>query len=222
MAMNGTVRTGNSLTEFQSRKQEYIFDTLYDITHDRNLSRQDFTKLQKLVTGIKGLSGRCEQSRALQTRMASIWSGLMKSSKHYRKNPLQLHLSLPEWLSYWSDFVKAASKSRDWPASSIDDHAVYDWHVEFVDFVFDVMDINSDSVIDKEEYISSLTQFSVPADNCHQSYNKLSQALNGEQLSRDHFRQFWFRFLVSDDPAEVGNFLFGDPTQSTKASSGDS
>ncbi|XP_041355242.1 uncharacterized protein LOC121372868 [Gigantopelta aegis] len=211
MAGNGLPDTDHSLTDLQARKQEYIFDLLFDISHDRNLSRQDFNKLQKLMLAVKGLTGRCQQSRSIQNRLAGIWSGLIKSSKNYRKNPLQLHLSVFEWLVYWSDVTKAAKTCGDWPTSSVSGEADYQWHHEFIDLMFEIFDTNNDNHIDEEEYCKCLIHFGVPETSCRKAFNTLSLETSKQGINHQQFKDFWLEFILSDNVSDTGNYLFGDP-----------
>ncbi|KAK6186110.1 hypothetical protein SNE40_008210 [Patella caerulea] len=180
--------------------------------HDKNLSRQDFKELQKRLSSLKNLRATSEENRKIQTRVGSIWSGLMKSSRHYRSNPLQLHLSVPEWLSYWSDFVKSARSCKGWPAMSDDGQTDYTWHTEFIDLIFDVADTKGDEYIDKEEYTLFLTVFGLSAVNCEKSFTYITrQQTNGHKLDKNRFKDLWFEFITSEDEDSPGSFLFGNP-----------
>ncbi|ESO83092.1 hypothetical protein LOTGIDRAFT_236865 [Lottia gigantea] len=212
MAGNPVPRSPNRLGGYLTRKQEYIFNLLYDTMHDKNLSRQDFKELQKRMSDLRNLRPASEENRKLQTRIGSIWSGLMKSSRHYRKNPLQQHLNVPEWLAYWSDFVKSARSVRGWPEVSEDGLTDYQWHNEFIDLIFDNMDYKGDESLDKEEYSRFMKAFGLSTDRCEETFLSIvNNTKNGQKIDRQKFKDLWFEFLTNEKEDGVGNFLFGNP-----------
>lgn len=53
-------------------------------------------------------------------------------------------MNVSEWLNYWTDFREAAKAGNDWPTCSLAGNVDYQWHSEFVDLIFDVMDGNGE------------------------------------------------------------------------------
>lgn len=197
-----------NLSPFLKGKYEHIFHLLYDIQHDKKLSRQDFTKLQKKLMEMSKKDA--EKIRLIQTRIGTVWTGIMKGSRFYRKNDLQMHVNVSEWLNYWTDFREAAKAGNDWPTCSLAGNVDYQWHSEFVDLIFDVMDGNGDGVIDEDEYVGFMKSFAYTDDDPANNFTNICQR-NGDKIDRTHFKNMWYQYLM-DEKAEdsPGNYLFGN------------
>ncbi|GAB1599391.1 uncharacterized protein LOC115215832 [Argonauta hians] len=205
---NGIIK--EPLPSFMKNKFEHIFHLLYDLQHDKNLSRQDFMKLKKKLVEMGNIDDGSEKCRIIQSRIDATWTGLMKGSRIYRTKSLQKHVSVPMWVEYWTDFYEAAKAKGDWPESSLAGNVDYQWHSEFVNLIFDAMDFNGDGVIDRDEYTTFMKAFAYKEQgDTDKSFTVLCQK-NGDKLDKNYFTKLWYQYLTSENLDDTpGNYLFG-------------
>lgn len=193
------------LTDFQKMKIDYMFDTLYGRTLTDSLSREDFWSLLKTAVKIRDWSPVHPGFRDLQSRIASIWAGLIKGTFVYKPpggNALVMEITREEWLHYWGDFVEAAMLCNDsWPETSKDGRIDYQCQKDFRDFMFSVLDVNGDGAIDKEEFCQCLSAFGVYDSDSEDSFDRIIELLPRNQSGSG---RKWEKYIVKpqDDTVE--------------------
>ncbi|CAH1789080.1 unnamed protein product [Owenia fusiformis] len=179
-----------------------------DTHKDMTVSRQDFFELLKKTARIRQWKTGSPGYKKAAERLAGFWSALMTGNKRYRNNALQAHIKLDEWLQYWSDFVMAAYDEGDFPVKSC--HRIapvsYAWHTNFLEFLFELMDVSGDGVIDKSEFTNCFAEFSLSPEECGKAFDEMSK--DGE-IKKDEFAKLWYQYLTSTEESDPGNSLLG-------------
>ena len=75
-------------------------------------------------------------------------------------------------------------------------------------FRFDLLDRVGDGVIDTEEYEYVLSEFGMKEKDSKQAFLIFSHHLEIE-IDFDYFVQLFEEYYLSDDPADLGNFVNG-------------
>ncbi|XP_013392875.1 sarcoplasmic calcium-binding proteins II, V, VI, and VII isoform X3 [Lingula anatina] len=182
---------GYELSDFLKAKYEHVFVVLFDATHDKVVSRTDFVNLLRKVADIHDSEVSDPSYKILQERIASIMAGLMKGNRaHKSSRPLEMHMNLEEWLTHWSEFVAAAQSRAGWPDTSLDGKVDYSWQKDLMDFLFDVIDLNGDGVIDLAEFTECFAEFDINDWLCETAFKKMTEGTK-DVLDRTRFEQIW-------------------------------
>ena len=93
------------------------------------------------------------------------------------------------------------------------------WLYDYLRFRFDLLDRVGDGVIDTEEYQYVLSEFGIKERDSKQAFLIFSHHLEIE-IDFAYFVQLFEEYYLSDDPADLGNFVNGKleyPKSSTEA-----
>ncbi|XP_067942352.1 sarcoplasmic calcium-binding proteins I, III, and IV-like isoform X2 [Watersipora subatra] len=183
-----------SLTEFQKRKLEHLYDLFYDVNSDGKVDWNDFLCSLEKIAKINKWDAESEKKKSSLETLKMIWESLKQKAD---KNSDGI-VSHDEWLLMWSDCAEAVIARQEFPY----------WLSAYMAFMFDCADTSGDEVIDKEEYRNTYSEFGLSAEQCDKAYDQFT---DGEKLSldRESFSKLWHEYFLSEDVTAKGNALFG-------------
>ena len=89
-----------------------------------------------------------------------------------------------------------------------EDTILPDWLHDYLRFRFDLLDRVGDGIIDNEEYEYVLSEFRIKEKDARQAFLIFSQHLT-ITIDFNYFVQLFEEYYLSDDPADLGNFVNG-------------
>lgn len=183
-----------ALNAFQSTKITYLFDLL-DKNKDSLLQKEDFVEIGKQIASLVGFKEI--KTATLESKSEAFFNKLSReigvdSSKT---------INLKEWIRFFDEEVINTKDSTT--------------REEFVDlilnFLFGYFDENHDGFMSSDEYQTIFYTFEINPLRSRKAFEILDVNLDGK-LSRYELKYFIETFLISNDPAENGNWIFGDWT----------
>lgn len=178
------------LTPFQRRKLARMFDVL-DVNGDGLVDRADFVRRVGALARLRGwdLDGP-EYRRSLQFALEE-WQNLRESADVDD----DARISRDEFLGYTEIFLDEREAVRAWARGD-------------AQVLFDAMDVDGDGKITVDEYRAYLVACGVDASAADAFFAHADLNEDG-RVTRAEMAHAVEEFLVSDDPAAGGNFLFG-------------
>ncbi|WP_258104466.1 hypothetical protein [Marinoscillum sp. MHG1-6] len=181
------------ISDFQRKKLVHLFNLL-DLSESGNLQLNDFAELAEKVRIKLNYEDRSKEHEVAVRKSVKFFYDLLREIPDHQDQTI----SLEQWLDYFDENV----------VNSDDDDVISD-HVQFfLDFLFGLFDENRDGFISIDEYIDIFEVFGLEKSHLAKAFIKLD--LNAdERLSRYELIPAIETFLQSDDPEEVGNWVFG-------------
>jgi len=183
-----------SLSDFQKKKLEHLYNLFYDVNHDGKVDWDDFKMSLEKIAKINGWEPESEKMKGASETLKMIWDSL-KTNADKNSDGIVSH---DEWLTMWGECSESIMAKQEFPY----------WLSAYMGFMFDAADTSGDNIIDKDEYTKAYTGFGLPAAQCEAAYDAFTA--NGTiQLNRELYSKLWHDYFLSDDQAAKGNALFG-------------
>jgi Ca2+-binding EF-hand superfamily protein len=182
------------LSEFQKTKLTYFFG-LYDLNKNGYLHLEDFTGIaEKLCEKMEYKSGS-RHHEFLVRKTVALFYRLLNDIPH----PEQQVIHLEEWLDFFEKAILKAGKEEN-----------LEEYIEIIiGYLFDLFDENNDGYISVEEYKKVFEIYGIDIEYVDKAFDNLD--LNKDyRLSRYELFHAVETFLISDDPLEKGNWIFGN------------
>lgn len=182
------------LSGFQATKFRYLFHLL-DINDDGLIEKKDFTELaERLSTFQNGLIDDKAYEK-LVFRGTTFYNRLMKALKPSDPTRIGLH----EWIRYIHEEILVSG----------DEDNLAELTQLLLGFVFGLFDENHDGYLSLEEYQDLFQTLNVSRSKSLETFRKLD-VNEDHTLSRYEVVLAVETFLISDDPKDSGNWIFGD------------
>jgi juvenile hormone diol kinase len=182
-----------SLTDFQKKKIINLFENLYDTNRDGTIEKEDFDQALKKIATLHKWSASDEAYKQEEGRINKIWASLKPRADQDGK------ISKEEWTQMWEECIKDIEQGKTFPP----------WQQEYMEFMFFANDTSDDGFIDREEYTAIYKVFGFSNDEIDFCFDKISEGLPDNKLSKEDFEHLWREYFTSQDHNAKGNFLFG-------------
>ena len=100
-----------------------------------------------------------------------------------------------EWLTFHEDLANELSKSDTSPE-------ILEHLSERINTTFNMLDLNHDGYIGKDEWIKTCQFFGVDEKTAEKSFQQIAK---GDKLEEDKAKRLFFEYLKSDDPNHISN-----------------
>lgn len=114
----------------------------------------------------------------------------------------------------WESLKKKADKDKDGSVSAEEwchmwtDGGSSEWQQKYMEFMFNLEDSSGDGEIDEEEFVKVYKNFNMEENELKQAYQKFSKN-NSVKVTKEVFSKLWVQYFTSENPADLGNFIFG-------------
>jgi Ca2+-binding EF-hand superfamily protein len=182
------------LSDFQKTKLTYFFG-LYDLNKNGYLHLEDFTGIaEKLCEKMEYKTGS-KHHEFLVRKTVALFYRLLSDIPH----PDQQIIHLEEWLEFFEKAILKAGMEEN-----------LEEYIEIIiGYLFDLFDENNDGYISVEEYKKVFEIYGIDIEYVDKAFDNLD--LNKDyRLSRYELFHAVETFLISDDPLEKGNWIFGN------------
>ncbi len=182
------------LSNFQTRKLTHFFKLL-DQNDDGCLQLEDFSDIAERLRMEFAYAYNSKEDKFNVDRCVNFFHKLLTNISHHDKQKI----SLEEWLSFLDKSL----------VSNPDMEALEEFTEFMVGFFFDLFDENKDGYISAEEYADLFLIYHIDIKYSAKSFINLDINKDG-RLSRNELIFAFETFIVSDDPKQKGNWIFGD------------
>ncbi|ODM92299.1 Calexcitin-2 [Orchesella cincta] len=95
---------------------------------------------------------------------------------------------------------------------------IEEWERTYMDIMFDLQDTSGDNVIDEDEFVGVCESYGINSAEAAQLPNFLSPPSSflilflqrgRVNVDKKYYEKMWREYFGSDNPAEMGNFMFG-------------
>jgi len=177
-----------SVSEFRKKKLMHVFNVIFDFNRSGTIEEKDFEIAIEKICRSRGWSG--SEAVAVETRekLFLLWESLKRMADRDKDESV----SAEEWCHMWADGSSSSS----------------DWQAKYMDFMFNLEDTSGDGEIDEEEFVKVYKNFNMDENELREAYRKFSKN-SSVKVTREEFARLWNQYFSSEDPNELGNFLFG-------------
>jgi len=176
---------------FLLKKWERVFNAFFDCNASEEVDWGDFYLVTRHVREIYGAES--QQMKLAKSSLKSLWDGLISLGDKNKDEKIQL--------DEWIEILKASDPTTE-PK----------WFLQYLTFMFKLMDVSADDRLDLAEYTDGLASYGFPTAEAHEAFKKFALDSKGKQIPSIDFEQFkklWQEYFHSKDPNAPGNFLFG-------------
>lgn len=181
------------LSEFRRLKLLYLFHSFLDHNCSGNIDKEDFELAVENIAKLRGWSPDDEKYKETQNALLNIWQALIKEADANQDG----QISIDEWFAMWQEYTKNPSKPLEWQDL-------------YCKFIFDLQDDSGDGSIDVEEFSNVLQSFGLLKEDSEVAFEFMSRGR--KTISWKEFQELWKEYIVSENPSDPGNYIFGSAT----------
>ncbi len=133
----------------------------------------------------------CEQMLIKMERLPQVRLIQFKN----KKENLSLPIKIEEWLDYHANLANELRKPDTNPE-------ILEQLSERINTTFNMLDLNHDGYIAKDEWIKTCQFFGVDEKTAEKSFEQITK---DDKLEEDKAKQLFFEYLKSDDPNHISN-----------------
>ena len=192
------------LSVFQSTKVSCLFH-LMDVNKDGSLQLNDLLELSDQVCKELGYELGQHQYDELRRKLIRFYNQLVReifpaqSQKIDASNWEDYEIGILDWIKYIDKEIVQAQ----------DEDALADLVSLMLGFIFGAYNEDHDGYLSRNDYEKIFTMFGINKEHSRAAYSKLD--VNGDQkLSRYELMMAIETFFTSNDPSEMGNWIFGN------------
>lgn len=174
------------VSDLRKNKLNYVFDTFFDINKDGSIEQNDFELAIENIAKLRGYKAGGPRYKDTNDSFLSIWEKLRKTADTNKDNAV----SREEWIAMWAN-----------PSNE-------EWKKLYMEFMFRLQDENADGSVDGEEFVQVTVTFGVPEAEAKKAYDTISSS-GKTVIDLAAYTKLWSDYFGSDDPAAVGNSIFG-------------
>lgn len=203
--LSSSVREANKeVNEFWRAKVRFYFTEILDFDSDGHVSSKDvdaFKDMYKYIKNLEHDSPELERfSRFLNIWIENILAITNQSSDHANR-PAETTIALVDFTKYCESIRRELIGRNTWPST-------LNYMSDYIDALFNILDTDNDGVISKEDFLSNYAS----ADDYTSrlaSWEIISNKDASYSLDKKRFDQLCIEFLVSTNPEDAGNWIFG-------------
>lgn len=199
------------VNDFWRSKVRFYFTEILDFDSDGHVSSKDVDAFKDMYKYIKNLQHDSPELERF-SRFLNIWIQNILSitnennsaaavQNHTAKPPTETTISLGDFTKYCESIRRELTGRVTWPAS-------LDYMSHYIDALFHILDTDNDGFISKEDFLSN---YASPEDYTSRmaSWEILASKDPNYRLEKKRFDQLCIEFLVSTNPDDPGNWIFG-------------
>ncbi|MEQ8474433.1 MAG: EF-hand domain-containing protein [Marinoscillum sp.] len=182
------------ITDVQKKKLTHFFGLL-DSHKNGFLHVDDFSEIAERIRLGLGYEAGGEKHVFLAKKSAKFFHTLLNDISHENKQVI----TQKEWLDYIDTNI----------INNESDEVKEEFEEFIIGFLFDLFDDNHDGYISTDEYVDMFVVYGIDIKYSAKAFLKLD--LNkDDRLSRNELLHAFEVFLLSDDPNQAGNWIFGN------------
>lgn len=208
-SLNTNIREASmEVNEFWRSKVRFYFNEILDFDSDGHVSSKDVEAFKNMYKYIKNLDHDSPDldrfSRFLNIWIENILAITNQSNNPYGSvsdRPAETTISLGDFTRYCESIRRELIGRSTWPAT-------LNYMSDYIDALFNILDTDNDGVISKEDFLSN---YASPDDYSSRiaSWEIISKRDAHFVLDKKRFDQLCIEFLVSTNPDDAGNWIFG-------------
>jgi Ca2+-binding EF-hand superfamily protein len=180
-------------SELRIKKLTKLF-TMYDAQNHGILQLSDFERIVHKLAEIRGWNSGQQEYENLLNKYAYRWITMRAEIKQKINKEINSQIDLDEWLRYHE---------------LLQEDEAYQWEVKILaDLIFDVIDLDDSSSLDKHEWKILFQVFNIPVVYVNETFAKIDSN-HDEMLTKQEVMPLLEEFYFSDDPNAAGNGMFG-------------
>jgi hypothetical protein len=193
------------VNDFWRKKIKFYFNEILDFDSDGRVSSRDvngFIEMYKHMKGLRSDSREIEKfAKFLKVWIESIMT-LSGKRPGYSADRSETSISVDDFLKYCEHIRLDLVGQSQWPPSL---HYMSD----YIDALFNILDIDNDGLVSKKDFLSSYENVD-DLRSREQSWNILCERnVLLKHLDKKAFNELCIEFIVSTNPRERGNWIFG-------------
>jgi Ca2+-binding EF-hand superfamily protein len=183
------------INEFWKRKVKFYFNEVLDYDQDGQLNRKDvetFKELYKHMRNLKQNSAELEKF----SKFLTIWiDSIVEFSKTSNGS-----IDFEDFYKYCLHIRSQLIGKKSWPTSL---HFMSD----YIDALFNIFDSDGDGHVSKQDFFNSYAN--VDDQNTREKCWQMLWGIDTEKIDKKVFEELCLEFLVSTNPNDRGNWIFG-------------
>ncbi len=182
------------ISDFQKKKLLHFFNLL-DSQVNGYLQIDDFSEIAENIRMGLGYEPGGDKHKFLAEKSAHFFHQLLNSATHSHPQSI----SEQEWVDYLdNDIINGGNEEK------------LEEFTEFIiGFLFDMFDDNHDGYISTDEFVDMFVVYGIDIKYSAKSFLNLD-VNRDDRLSRNELIHAFETFLLSDDPKQPGNWIFGN------------
>ncbi|MEQ8582688.1 MAG: EF-hand domain-containing protein [Marinoscillum sp.] len=182
------------VSEFQEKKLIHFFGLL-DSHKNGFLHADDFSEIAERIRIGLGYEANGPKHVWLAEKSAKFFHALLLEIPHKDNQKIARN----EWVTFVSEQVIAQGN----------EDVLEEFQEFIIGFLFDLFDDNHDGYISTDEYVDMFVVYGIDIKYSAKSFIKLD-INRDDRLSRNELLHAFETFLLSNDPNQPGNWIFGN------------
>lgn len=178
----------NQTNDFWNEKMKHLF-YLYDADRDGSITPVDFEILANKLSTLVGQDDVKRKDDYASARK-TLCQEIMRADANQDGK-----VTLEEWLDFHRNLADELRKPDTHPD-------VLEQLSERINTTFNMLDLNHDGYIAKDEWVKTCQFFGVDERTAEKSFEQLTK---GDKLEEDEAKRLFFEYLKSDDPNHISN-----------------
>ncbi|KAK3705437.1 hypothetical protein RRG08_034013 [Elysia crispata] len=166
-----------------------------DTNKDGVIEKCDFDEAVEKISSLHHWKSNDAAFKEAQDKVNKIWDGLREQADKNKDGKI----TKEEWQKMWEGCIKDVVEGKPFPA----------WQQDYLEFMFYANDTSGDGFIDRDEYTAIYQLFGFSSDDVNVCFDKISEGLPNQMLSKENFETLWREYFSADDESAKGNYLFG-------------
>ncbi|CAK9293340.1 unnamed protein product [Gordionus sp. m RMFG-2023] len=195
----------HELNDFQKKKLLFVFSVFFDINRDGVIEKSDFDLALEKIAGIHKWGKSDNKYTIAKSTLGSIWN-LLRSKADANQDDI---VTQSEWFLMWSESIShyKCHHNHEDVKEPCDKEAMPDWEKKFMQFMFDVIDISGDGIIDEIEFLTFFKVYDFTETECKIAFSNLTNNKK-VKIDREMYRKFWRQYFLGNVQEEPGNWIF--------------
>lgn len=187
--------SSSEINEFWQRKVKFYFNEVLDYDNDGHLNKNDVETFKELYKHMRNLKQNSPELEKF-SKFLNIW---IESIVEFSKT--QTHsIDFDDFYKYCLHIRSQLLGKKSWPASL---HYMSD----YIDALFNIFDSDGDGHVSKQDFFNSYAN--VDDQSTREKCWQLLWGNENEKIDKKVFEELCLEFLVSTNPNDKGNWIFG-------------
>lgn len=188
------------VNDFWRTKVHFYFTEILDFDSDGHVSSKDVEAFKDMYKYIKNLDHDSPELEKF-SRFLNIWIDNILSMSEKFGEKSHATISIDDFMKYCETIRGELIGRTTWPSSL---HYMSD----YIEALFNILDIDNDGQISKQDFLSNSAS-AEDLNSREQSWKYICKNDDSAKLDKKTFDQLCIEFLVSTNPTDPGNWIFG-------------
>lgn len=186
------------VNDFWKKKISFYFTEILDFDSDGHVSSKDvegFIEMYKHMKQLKKDSPELDKF----SKFLNVWiDNILRLTN---KKTDETFITLEDFMKYCENIRVELAGHKTWPAS-------LSYMSDYIEALFNILDSDNDHFISKNDFLSNSASLE-DLQSREQSWNMLCDKDSTKKIDVAFFNELCIEFLVSTNPTERGNWIFG-------------